>query len=42
MWVTGSHVPYGKISIKPLKNKKELSPWGVMHLLIENCIRASL
>ena len=32
MWVTGSHVPYGKISIKPLKNKKELSPWGVMRL----------
>ena len=30
MWVTGSHVPYGKISIKPLKNKKELTPWGVM------------
>ena len=30
MWVTGSHVPYGKISIKPLKNKKELSPWDVM------------
>ena len=32
MWVTGIHVPYGKILIKPLKNKKELSPWGVMPL----------
>ena len=30
MWVTGIHVPYGKISIKPLYNKKKLSPWGVM------------
>ena len=32
MWVTGCHVPYGKISIKLLKNKKKLLPWDVMPL----------
>ena len=30
MWVTGSHVPIDKKSIKLLKIKKELLPWGVM------------
>ena len=30
MWVTGCHVPYNKTSIKLLKTKKKLLPWGVM------------
>ena len=44
-WVTGCHVPYGKISIKLFKNKKKLLPWGVMSLndkeLHKKCITHS-
>ena len=32
MWVTGCHVPYGKISIKLFQNGYKLSPWDVMPL----------
>ena len=30
MWVIGCHVPVDKKSIKLLKKKKKLLPWGVM------------